>query len=128
MKCGRRSPREYQHQNLASDCAQGVAMKYWKVVLAVALGSSGCRDATAPRRLKVPDYAHFMQVSVDPTCDYVSTVCAYTIQGVTVYGGGSDNPPPLIIWNDPAPDPPSIYDWLPYPTDDDFSGYYGASV
>ena len=102
-------------------------MKYWKaMVLLVASGSLSCRDATAPRR-EVPSYAHFMQVSVDPTCDYVSTVCAYTINGVTVYGGGSDNPPPLIIWDDPAPDPPSIYDWLPYPNDD-YSGYYGATV
>jgi hypothetical protein len=69
-----------------------------------------------------------MQVAVDPNCDYVSTVCAYTINGVTVYGGGDNNPPPLIIWLDPAPDPPSIYDWLPYPTDEDYLGFRGATV
>ena len=74
-------------------------MKPWKaIVLLVAFGSLSCRDATAPRRLKVPKFAHFMQVAVDPTCNYVSQVCAYVIDGVTVYGGGSDNPPPLVLW------------------------------
>lgn len=104
-------------------------MKIWKLpLLVIVIATLSCEDATAPRRLRVPSYAHFMQVSVDPTCDYVSTQCAYTINGVTVYGGGDNNPPPLIIWTDPAPDPPSIYDWLPYPTDDNFYGYSGATV
>jgi hypothetical protein len=104
-------------------------MKYSKgMILLAVVGLVSCRDATAPRRLNVPNHAHFMQVEIDPTCDYVSTICPYTIGGVTVYGGGSDNPPPLIIWTDAAADPPSIYNWLPYPDDGNYAGYSGATV
>ena len=116
-----------RYPRAANNRLSEVAMKYRKeILLAVVLGSLSCQDATAPRKLRVPHFAHFMQVETDPTCNYVSTQCAYTIDGVTTYGGGTTNPPPLIIWPD-AIDPPSIWEWLIYPQED-WDDYHGATV
>lgn len=99
-------------------------------VLVVAVGLLSCDDAIGPRklRIKAPHIPKFMQVEVDPTCNYVSETCAYVIGGVTTYGGGSNNPPPLIIWPDWSPDAPSIYEWMAYPGEGEYSGYNSATV
>ncbi len=106
-------------------------MKHWKgMVLTIVVASLSCQDSTGPRqmKLKVPHVPRFVEVEVDPTCNYVSMECAYRIGGVTITGGAGNNDPPLIIWTVSSPDPPSVYDYLPYPSDGNYSGWFGASI
>lgn len=90
-------------------------------VFLIALGALSCRDSTAPSRPKVPDFAHFMQAETDPTCNYVSMTCPYTIGGVTTW---ADPPASLGVWPD---DPSNIYDFLAYPAEGDYYGWRGAT-
>jgi hypothetical protein len=106
-------------------------MKLWvTAIVLTAFLSQGCQDQ-GPRRLqtKSPSLPRMAVVEADPTCDYVSTQCPYTINGVTVYAGSGWTPPPLINWY--AFDRFNSYvTWSssPYPEDGNYNEYSGATI